>query len=369
MMRGLYALKPVLNIRVACLGVIWLSGIFSLFFAPYSQIVALPGESVTRGAWFIMENLSKIILLFIAASLCVRNLSQTKALAVVFLFSGLYLTWWINNRYLFHGAWGRISGPISLTGEGTYADENTFGALFASFFPFVWYAGFYFSRILPRIIFWCAVPAVWHGLFLTGSRGALLAVGVALLIIAIRMRKASLGIGIISAFIVIFVWQAGDTMLGRASSLDEYSEDSSATGRLDAWEAGARMMISSPVTGVGPGAFLRAFPYFSERAPLQAHNTFVQFGAEFGVFSLFALVVMLLSCFWSLWLIRPEWGLDVPRGLRQLTLLREATLAGLAGLVVCSIFLSMQIFELFYFVIFFANILLYINPNVGDQTS
>jgi hypothetical protein len=356
-LRGQLIWGSLNNTRVFSLLLIWAAGMASWWLAPYSVTVASEAELSTRGAAFILENLSKIILLALVGTLCVRGSRQISMMAVVMLIAGLYLTWWINNRYLFQGAWGRIGGPTAIDGSGIYMDENLFGTLFVVVFPFVWYAATGAKRIWLKYALLLVVPFIWHAVFLTGSRGALLALGAAMLVIVLRMKRRSLGVGFVVLFAVAFFWQAGDTMKGRAAGLDEYSEDASATGRLDAWEAGARMMVANPLTGVGPGAFLRAFPDYSPRQPLQAHNTFIQFGAEFGPIALIAVAVMLGSCIRSLWRIRPSGRLNDSAALDPNLLVREATLAAITGLTVSALFLSLQLFEVMYFLIFMTNVL------------
>ena len=196
------------------------------------------------------------------------------------------------------------------------------------------------------------MPFVWHGVFLTGSRGALLALGASLLVIAIRMKRKSFGVALVVLFVIAFAWQAGDTMRDRAGSIDEYSEDQSATGRLDAWEAGARMMLDNPITGVGPGAFLRAFADYSGMIPRQAHNTLVQFGAEFGIFALLALVGLLGSCIFSLWRINSSSYFRRSDTDTVPYYIIEATLAANVGCFVTGLFLSQQLFEIMYFLVF-----------------
>lgn len=356
--RGRLRWEALANVRVLFLLVIWLTGMVSWWLAPYSLTAAAEGENSTRAAAFIIENLTKIVVLAVMAMLCVRTSKQLLAMAIVMLLSGMYLTWWVNDRYLFHGAWGRLGGPRALDGSGTYTDENLLGTLFVATFPFVWYAAFQTRRYWLRVSLWLSVPFVWHGVFLTGSRGALLALGAAMLVIVVRMKRRSLGLALVVLFAIAFVWQAGDTMKNRASSIDEYSEDASATGRLDAWEAGAKMMAANPLTGVGPGAFLRAFPDFSDKYPLQAHNTFVQFGAEFGPLALVAIAVLLASCIFSLWRIRPK-GLAGSAAPNDSDLyVREATLAAIVGVTVSSIFLSLQLFEVMYFLVFMSSALI-----------
>jgi O-antigen ligase len=112
------------------------------------------------------------------------------------------------------------------------------------------------------------------------------------------------------------------------------------------------MMAAHPLTGVGPGGFVRAFPNYSEKRPHQAHNTYVQFGAEFGPIALIAFAVLLGSCITSLWRIEPI-GLSSSTELADPDLFaREATLATIVGLTVCAFFLSLQLFEVIYFLVF-----------------
>jgi putative inorganic carbon (hco3(-)) transporter len=368
-LRGRIIWADLNNTRIFCLLMIWLSGMVSWWLAPYSVTVATDSELGIRGAGFIVENLSKIILLVLVGTLFVKSAKQISLMAIVMLIAGLYLTWWVNDRYLFQGAGGRIGGPISIDGSGVYSDENLFGTLFVVVFPFAWYAAFAVKKIWLKWVFLLAVPFIWHGVFLTGSRGALLGLGAAMLIIALRMKSRSLGLGLIVLFVVAFAWQAGDTMKERAAGIDAYSEDSSATGRLDAWEVGARMMFANPLTGVGPGAFLRAFPDYSPRLPLQAHNTFVQFGAEFGLIAFVAVAVMLGSCIRSLWRIRAAGGLRQPTVVDNNLFVREATLAAVIGLTVSALFLSLQLFEVMYFLVFMTNVLVAQHQTTSSQQS
>lgn len=356
--RGKLRWEALANVRIVCLLVMWLTGMLSWWLAPYSLSVAENGQFDIRGAGFIMDNLSKIILLFIIAVLVTNTTNQLKAMSFVMLASGLYLTWWVNDRYFFNGAFGRVAGPTPLTGDGTYTDENAFGSLFVATFPFVWYAGFSAKRLWLRVALFLSVLLIWHGVFLTGSRGALLALGASMLVIVLRMKRRTLGLALITIFAVTFVWQAGDTMMNRAASIDEYSEDASATGRLDAWEAGGRMMLSYPLTGVGPGAYLRAFSDFSDKQIRQAHNTLIQFGAEFGPTALVAVAVLLGSCIFSLWKIEPIWSFDKTGNEDPELFVREAVLAAVVGVTVTGFFLSQQLFELMYYLVFMSTVLL-----------
>jgi O-antigen ligase len=179
---------------------------------------------------------------------------------------------------------------------------------------------------------------------------------VVLIFIAARAGQRLYGALLILAFVLAFAYQAGDVMKDRAASIDDYNEDQSATGRLDSWKAAIGMMRAHPVTGVGPGAYVFAFRDFSDKQVLQAHNTYFQIGAEYGpLAAAFLLIAIALSISAlhrrskQLRLVRNEekW--------KRLYAINEATLAGLVGIFVCSLFLTLQLFGILYFLLFMAN--------------
>jgi putative inorganic carbon (HCO3(-)) transporter len=355
--RGQLNAQSLKNWRVFWLVLLLLACLVSAIWAPYA--ISDP-ELGARSSAFIFENLLKIVLLVLAGSICVDNENRARAMGWMFVASGAYLIYWINDRYLGGGVYGRVGGPYSVDGSGAYTDENIFGTLFVAAIPFLWYFGMATKKAWLKYGLWLVVPFAWHGVFLTGSRGALLATGAAMLVISVRSRKKWIGIGLISAFVVAFVWQAGDTMKERAGSIEQYEEDESASGRIDAWEAAIRMMIANPLTGVGPGAFVRSYSTFSDTFPRQAHNTFFQFGGEFGPLGALSYLMLCVAC------IIPLAGIGrklKARGLGEtwLSFLVEATLASHVGVLVSALFLSFQLFEPFFFLVFMANVCMHLS--------
>lgn len=339
------------------------SCVLSTMFGPFSMS---DPELGTRSSAFMLETLFKIVLLMLAASICVDTEKRLTAMAWMFVGTGLYLTYWINDHYLGGGVYGRVAGPRSLDGSGAYTDENIFGTLFVAVIPFFWFMGMATHRVWMKYLLWLAVPFAWHGVFLTGSRGALLATGAMMLVISIRSRSKWLGAAIIVAFVAAFVWQAGDTMKERISTVDQYEEDESATGRIDAWKASINMMTANPFTGVGPGAFVRAFSVYSEAFPRQAHNTFFQFGGEFGPLGAMSYLMMSLSCLVALWKLGSRMKAAGLSG-HPLWFVSEATLAASVGVFVSAVFLSFQLFEPLYFLVFMSNLTVFLGKKVLDQ--
>lgn len=152
---------------------------------------------------------------------------------------------------------------------GLFNDPNDLGLLFAATFPFAFYlcarAGF-----LGRIIWLGAAASLLYGIYLTDSRGAMLAVLVVFGAYVWRRR------GLVTASVLGAVGLAVMRLL--SSRMDELNVDeSSAFGRVDAWYAGLHMFFSSPLFGIGAGNF-------TEYNDLTAHNSLILVLAETGFF-------------------------------------------------------------------------------------
>lgn len=352
LLRGSLRFDAVRNARVAMLGgVVALCGI-SMALGPYANHEA----DGIRNATYVFDIQAKIVLLLIVASLTASSEKALTALAWMAVGCCAYLVYWANDTYLSRGWVIRLGGPTDPSGAGPYADENNFGAFFVASLPFVWHLAKEAPHKITRIALLLIVPFGWHAIFLTGSRGALLGMGVILLFITVRSGQRLYGALLILAFLVAFAYQAGDVMKERAAGIDDYTEDQSATGRLDSWKAAIGMMRAHPFTGVGPGAYVFAFRDFSDKQVLQAHNTYLQIGAEYGplaaVFLLMAIGLSITSLYRRGNQLRglrhhPQWKI--------LYAINEATLTGLVGIFVCSLFLTLQLFGMLYFLLFMAN--------------
>jgi probable O-glycosylation ligase (exosortase A-associated) len=341
---SLMGLRTGTTLWVCFLGI---ATVVSWLYAPFS--ISLGSSSIVDST-YVMEGQLKIIATFLVALIVITEPRRIAALSLAIIVSALYLIFWANSQYLTGPAVIRLSGPASPDGHGTYADENMFAAFFVASMPFLWYQGLIAKRIYLRAMLWISIPFLWHSVFLTGSRGGLLGLAAGMIFILLRSKKPiSYSIVMIPVFLVALFWQGGESMLNRASSITEYKTDTSAFARIESWIVAGEMMVAYPFTGVGPGSFTRAFSEFNPGRPLQAHNAILQIAAEYGVAGLIAIVGLIFSCFLkclkSAKLLSEQYKLGLSR---ELYVYNESVLAGLCGLVVCSIFLTFQLFEIFY---------------------
>jgi putative inorganic carbon (HCO3(-)) transporter len=145
----------------------------------------------------------------------------------------------------------------------------------------------------------------------TYSRSGLLGLGLATFLLTWYSKKRMLGFGAMALALVALVAFGPQKALDRYKTISTAFEaafekastgkvtedvDPSALGRLQAWEAGTRMMKAHPILGVGPLNFLPQFQrYFPGYHARVAHNAFVALGAESGIPAtlLFALFIAL----------------------------------------------------------------------------
>ena len=189
--------------------------------------------------------------------------------------------WNLEHPYLFAMKSDAGETFYRLRGQGLINDPNDFGQLVVCVIPLMfifWRA----KKMLQNIAFvLLPVCALVYGVFLTRSRGALLAL-IAMAVMAGRRR-----IGTVPALLVagglFAVAMALHFTGGREISAESGSD------RTILWGEGLQLLKSHPLFGVGFGYM----PDYTEEH-LTAHNSLVVCAAELGLFGLY---------FWSLFLV------------------------------------------------------------------
>jgi O-antigen ligase len=190
-----------------------------------------------------------------------------------------------------------------IRGLGVINDPNDFGQLIICLIPLMFI--FWRPKKTPRNILFVLIPVsvLLFGVFLTHSRGALLAL-MAMIILAARRR-----IGTLPAVLIAIGVFFATTLLNFTGGRDISS--GSGSDRTALWGAGMEMLKSHPLFGVGLGSFADN----CGGCGLTAHNSLVVCAAELGMFGLF---------FWSLFLfssIRDAFTIASPSKVSEANLL------------------------------------------------
>jgi O-antigen ligase len=150
------------------------------------------------------------------------------------------------------------------------------------------------------------IPFCLLALFLTVSRGGLVAFGAVLIAsVAMAGRRRTLAIGLVLATVLGAVGYFA--VVAPPEARDRIVQSDGGTGREDIWKVGWRMVEAHPVNGIGAGNFAsQSVHYLLEpgaikRAdfivddPKVAHNTYLEILAELGVVGL-VLFLSILGC-------------------------------------------------------------------------
>ncbi len=233
---------------------------------------------------------------------------------------------------------------------GTVGDPNELAAFVLVGLALA--AGFALGREhspLVRLGAALAVPLCAAGIFLSLSRGGLVAFGFVLIagtVLAGRWRLA------VTAMLLALALGGAlyFTALAPLPARERISSANGGTGRSDLWKVGLRMVRANPVGGVGvgnfqavspdytlqPGTITRADLIFSA-APKVTHNTYLEITAEMGIPGL----LLFLSVIWSsLACALKAARIWSARGQPTMEALARGVVLGLLGMLVADFFIS-----------------------------
>lgn len=267
-------------------------------------ILSVPG-SIHDGMSFrfIVEDYSKTFLMMVLIAASVRTLDDIKRYVAALVLGAFVYALYVQLNVSI-GAGGRLSNLA-------YYDANDLGMMLVCTIPLALYFLIRSPRWLVRIAALATLGLMILVIVKTGSRGAFLAIVATSAYLLFRLRsvkpmlRATVVIGGVAGLLVVGseqYWSMMGTLLNPQQDYNWSGE--SETGRMETWKRGLGYMAKRPILGVGVAAFPVAEGTFSERSELQrygvgikwavAHNSFIQVGAELGVFGLLAFVAVLV---------------------------------------------------------------------------
>jgi probable O-glycosylation ligase (exosortase A-associated) len=180
-----------------------------------------------------------------------------------------------------------------------FGDGNDFAWGLNVMMPMVLFLAMNAREKWVKVVAMVGVGVLVMAIIGTQSRGATLALGAGLLYFFLfitrkRMRMAIAGI-LLGLALLPFV---PDTYFGRMSTLASYEEDTSATGRIQAWTRALEMAADNPVLGVGAGSFNSAYGRYYRQAGdparwISTHSIYFKVVAEYGFPGVTVLLLLL----------------------------------------------------------------------------
>lgn len=238
----------------------------------------------------------------------------------------------------------KVFGP-----SGSYIEENNGMALaLVATLPLIWYLRNqvktkWLSLGMLAMTIFTAIAAVG-----SYSRGALVGGAAMLGFLWLKSKnKAGTGMAVL-AMVVIVALVMPAQWFDRMNTIDDYQQDASAQGRLNAWQFAINVATHN-VLGGGFNAFSpRQFMIYAPN-PLEfhvAHSIFFQVLGDHGFFGL-AMFLVLLVATWRTGTRVIKFCADAPE-LRWASELAKMTQVCVIGYAVSGAFLSLAYFDLYY---------------------
>jgi O-antigen ligase len=239
---------------------------------------------------------SVVFLLVIANCQSLRRMKITVAvvafIALYYVSRGAYALWSDNyaSDFLLHQHIGEGTEYLTrIEGLAFLSDPNDFAQLLVCWLPLLWLWRDPDSRVWNLLFVYIPAVILCAGLYLTHSRGGMLALGL-VVFLGVRNRLGS-------ALSAVSIGLMGVGMM--AMNFTGGREISSGAGadRMDAWSAGLEFVKRSPLLGIGYGRF-------REEYEITAHNSFVLCISEIGLFGylcwLALIVAAIMGARWAL---------------------------------------------------------------------
>lgn len=259
--------------------------IFMFIFLALIPLSQLQFFYLTGAKNSFVSFLPQFMLFFMLVSL-VNDLEELRKTYLLLFILTLALA--INGIYQYHHGTD-IAGQTMIHGRirwiGIFEDPNDLGLTILVFTPFAIINLLDKTKSLPaRFIWFIFFCLLTYALYLTNSRGTFLGLIAVLIYFSIQHLGWIRGL-ILGAILLTISLAAGP---GRLSEIS--MEESSASGRLDAWATGLSLFLWRPILGVGYGNF-------TEYHHLTAHNSVVLCMSELGIAGLFVWMLMLVKSF------------------------------------------------------------------------
>jgi probable O-glycosylation ligase (exosortase A-associated) len=285
----------------------------------------------------------KAILVSIIATGLVRDRSRLRTVLVLVVVSVGFLG-------AKRGLIGLVSGGARYEdGPGGFmSDNNSFALALNMILPFL--VGFALSeqkRWARLLAAGTAALCVLCILF-TFSRGGMLTLMVVGGLLIWRSQRRLLVAGLLAlslgGFVLFSSSKLTDDYVQRASSISNYEEDSSAQGRLNAWETSWRVFLDFPILGVGPNNLEAVFfRYAPDTTRFRVtHDAYLQLLSECGLPSLLLFLGALGTSLWRLQRLRKITALPA------IELQARMLQISIIGYMVGATFLNMAYCELIY---------------------
>ncbi len=341
---------PVLPILLLLAFFFWLVRQDKRFEAPQFWIIPvlmlMMALSVIFSGWLtgglnVLSEFAPVVMLFYMVATSTDSMQRLRQIFFVLSVCITVIAWHGIDQSIKGIGWtgAELSQQTRITYLGFLNDPNDLAMALVMVLPMILHLARDLGFLL-RMVSYAAAGAVAYAVYLTNSRGSVLALGAMLFMYGI------LRYGLMKSVIVVPMLFAPLIALGPSRMADMSADEDSAEGRIEAWYEGVQLLIWRPLFGVGKGLF-------ADHHGLTAHNSFVLAFAELGMIGYFFwLSNIIISWIMLQRLVQTAAAVDAaPQDVQKWEELRGAArtlLYGYVGGLVSAFFLSRSYVVILY---------------------
>jgi putative inorganic carbon (hco3(-)) transporter len=190
----------------------------------------------------------------------------------------------------------RVSGPLD--------DPIGFSYTMVILLPLAWHMFTQSKNLILKLAIAAVGGLFLYAIILSGTRSGLMAAGLVIVLIALRLKRPVLNIFIAIALLVvgfILLPEQVQSRLGITAEIDRAAETSSER-RLTYAIYGLNLFLEHPFTGVGLGGFTESYSFSefqhlrgSEDVKRAAHNMYIEIGTGTGLLGLIPFLLFVIT--------------------------------------------------------------------------
>lgn len=357
-------------------GLLSLAGFASLIYSP------VPDRVFAR----LLDDIKDVVIAIVVIILLQTNQAFRRVIWTLIL-TGIFLGSLTVFQY-FTGTFDNIYGGFAISLEhqiisgvddhratGPMEDPNFFSQIMVVLVPISFERFLHEKKLRLRLLAaWCMAVSILT-IILTYSRGGLIAMLAALLVLFIVYPPKRTHVPVIILSLAVFFFYLPPNYLDRLFTLQAFFEprktsrleERSLQGRLSENLTALEMVKTNPLFGVGLNSYSYLFPVYSKKLGIarvaterEAHNMFLEVVAEIGLIGFFIFSILLIAAFHSILTAR-----NIFLANRQMDYAGMATglFAGVLGYFVAAAFVHNAFPRFFYLLLGIAFAMDYVRRN------
>ncbi len=274
-------------------------------FLGVATLAAITAQRSSEVMWQTLLDAYRLGVIYFLISRVINSRWRLRVFLMTMVLLNLKLAQFGIRTYFAGKAFGRsdefMARGVGAGSTGFFSNSNDFGLAMCVIWPLAGVVLWQEKKRSWKVVLLVCWLVIGGAIFISSSRGAMLATGIVLIAMWLRNPKNILALVLMMFIGGIAYVLLPDAIKGRVVSAKNYEQDQNAQIRLRLWKGGVRMFTDHFLLGVGPGNF--GYYYQQSYAPPEdrdprkwaPHSIYIHAAAEGGLPQLLCLLALLFA--------------------------------------------------------------------------